>query len=120
VLEARSVVVRVGTVLEAAACMVVELAGATGRPVVVVLVEVLAGAMAAMAAHVESVQEKSAPLVGLVAAAEDPVRVLCRMWELAREIIYRRRHTSMLGLEAILTLFDHREISLALSQVAAC
>jgi len=117
VLEACTVAVRVGTVLAAAACMVVELAGATGRAVVVVLVEVLAGAMAA---HVESVQEKSAPLVGLVAAAEDPVRVLCRMWELAREIIYRRPHTSMSGLEATLTLFGHEEISPALSQVAAC
>jgi len=126
VLEARTVVVRVGPVLEQAACMVEELVGATVEelvgatvpPVVAVPVEVPAAV--AMAADVESVLEKSALLVGLAAAAEDPVRVLCRMWEVATEIIYRRRHTSMLGLEAILTLFDQEEISPASSQAVAC
>jgi len=103
VLEARSVVVRVAP---------------TVRPVVVVGLLVVPAV--AMAVHVESLQEKSAPLVGLVAAAEDPVRVLCRMWEPATENIYRKPHTSMLGLEVILTPCDQEEISPALSQVVAC
>jgi len=110
-------VVQVGTVLEQVACTVVELAGAMVPPAVAVLVEVLA---VAMAAHVESVLEKSAPLVGSAAAAEDPVRVLCHMWELATESTYRRRHTSMWVPEVILTPFDQGEISLASSPVAVC
>jgi len=68
VLEARTEVVRAGMVLGQAACMVVELVGATVPPVVAVPVEV------AMAAHVESLLEKSAPLAVSVAVAEDLVR----------------------------------------------
>jgi len=97
---------QVGTVL--AACMVAELVGATVPPAV------------AMPAHVELPLERSAQLVGSAAVAEDPVRVPCHMWELARESTYRRRRTSMLGLEAILTLFDQEEISPASSQAAVC
>jgi len=81
-------------------------------------VEVLAAV--AMAAHVESLLERNAQLVGSAAAVEDPVLVLCHMWELARESTYRRRRTSTLGPEVILTLFDQEEISLASSPVAVC
>lgn len=98
-----------GTELEQAACMVAELVGAMVVPLAV-----------AMAAHVESPLERSAPLVGSAAVAEDPVRVPYHMWELARESTYRRRRTSMLGLEVILTLFDQEEISPASSQAAVC
>jgi len=84
----------------------------------------LVGAMVppaeAMPAHVESPLERSAQLVGSAAVAEDPVRAPCHMWELAKEITYRRRPTSMLELEAILTLFDQEEISPASSQAAVC
>jgi len=99
---------QVGSVL--AACTVAELVGAMVPHAVA----------AAMAAHVESPLEKSAPLVGSAAAAEDPVRVLYHMWELARESTYRRRPTSMLGLEVILIMFDQEEISPASSPVAVC
>jgi len=101
---------QVGMVLEQAVCMVAELVGAMVPP----------AEAAAMAAHVESPLEKSAPLVGSAAAAEDLVRVLCHTWELARESTYRRRRTSMLGLEVILTVFDQEEISPASSQAAVC
>jgi len=74
----------------------------------------------AMPARAESLREKSAQLVGLVAVAEDPAQEPCHTWELARESTYRRQHTSMLGLEVILTLSDHEEISLASSQAAVC
>jgi len=111
-------VVQVVTEPEQVACTVVELAGAMvpamAAPAVVLLVAV------AMAAHVGSLLEKSAPLVGSAAVAEDPARVLCHMWELATESIYRRRHTSTWVPEVILTLFDQEEISLASSQVAVC
>jgi len=89
-----------------AACMVAELVGAMVLPAV------------AMPVRVESPLGRSAQLVGSVAVAEDPVRVPCHMWELARESTYRKPHTGTLGLEAILTLFDREEISPASSQVA--
>jgi len=56
---------QVGTELEQAACMAAELVGATVALAVV------------MAARAESPPERSAPLVGSVAVAEDLVRVLC-------------------------------------------
>jgi len=74
----------------------------------------------AMPARVESLLERSAQLVGLGAVAEGPAQVPCHTWELARESTYRRQLTSMLGLEVILTLSDHEEISLASSQAAVC
>jgi len=114
VLEAFTVVVRVGMVLEQAECMVVVLAGAMVPPAVAVPVE------AAMAAHVESLLERSAPRVGSAAAVEDPVQVPCHTWELATESTYKRRHTSMWVPEVILTPFDQGEISLASSPVAVC
>jgi len=117
VLEACTEVVRVVTVLEQPVCTVVELVGAMVLPAVEVPVEVLA---AAMAAHAESLPEKSAPLVGSAAAVEDPVRVLCPTWELATESIFRRQRTSTWVPEVILTLFDQEEISLASSQGAVC
>jgi len=104
---------QVGAVLEQAA-WVAELVGAMVPPVVEVLAAV------AMAADVESPLAKTAPLVGSAAAAEDPVRVLYHTLELARESTYRRRRTSMLGLEVILTMFDQEEISPASSQAAVC
>jgi len=110
VLEACTVVERVG--------MVLELLGAMVPPAVVVPVEVLAAV--AMAAHVEWLLERSAQLVGSAAAVEDLVPVLCHTWELARESTYRRQHTSTLELEVILTQFDQEEISPASSPVAAC
>jgi len=95
--------VQVGAV-QAAACTAV-----AGLPLAV-----------AMPVHAESLLERSAQLVGLAAVAEDLAQVPCHMWELVRESTYRRQLTSMLGSEAILTLFDHDEISPASSQAAAC
>jgi len=70
---------QVGTV--PAACMAAELVGAMVPPAV------------AMPAHVESPLGRSAQLVGSAAVAEDPVRVPCHTWELARETTYRKPHT---------------------------
>jgi len=102
------VVEQVGMVLEQAACMAAELVGAM-VPLAVV-----------MAARAESPLEKSAPLVGLAAVAEDLVQVPCLTWVLVGEVSYRRRHTSMWVLEVISTRFDQGEISPASSQVVAC
>jgi len=99
---------QVGMVLEQAACMVAELVGAM-VPLAVV-----------MAAHVELLLERSAPLVVSVAAAEDLVRVLCLTWVMVGESTYRRPHTSMWAPEVILMWFDQGEISLASSPVAVC
>jgi len=114
VLEVCTVVVLEGMVLEQAARMAVGLAGAMVLPAVAVPAE------APMAAHVESLLEKSAPLVASAAAVEDPVRVPCHMWELATESIFRKQRTSMSVPEVILTPFDQGEISLASSPVAVC
>jgi len=73
-----------------------------------------------MLAHVESPQGRSAQLAGSVVVVEDPVQVLCHMWELARESTYKKPPTSMLGVEATSTQFDQEEISPASSQVAVC
>jgi len=94
-------------VLEQVACMA-ELVGAM-VPLAVVMV-----------ARAESPLERSAPLAGSVAVAEDLVRVLCLTWVLVGESTYRRQRTSMLVLEAILARSDQGEISLASSPVAAC
>jgi hypothetical protein len=73
---------QVGMVLEQAACMEAE------------LVEAMVPLAVVMAARAESALEKSAPLAGSVAVAEDLVRVLCLTWVLVGESTYRRRHTS--------------------------
>jgi len=99
---------QVGMVLEQAACMVAELLAAM-VPLAVV-----------MDAHAESPLEKSAQLAGLVAVAEDLVRVPCLTWVLVGESTCRRRHTSMWAPEVILTRFDQGEISLASSPVPVC
>jgi len=90
-----------------AACMLAEQVGAMAPPAV------------AMPAHVESPLGRSAQLVGSAAVAEDPVRVACHTWELARETISKKQLTGTVGLEAILTSFGQEEISPASSQVAA-
>jgi len=95
---------QVGTV--PAACMAAELVAAMVPPAV------------AMPAHVESPLGRSAQLVGSAVVVEDLARVPCHTWELARESTYRRRRSSMLGLEAISTLFDREEISPASSRAA--
>jgi len=91
-------------------------------PAVCVLAEQV-GAMApqavAMPAHVESPLGRSAQLVGSAAVAEDPVRVACHTWELARETMSKKQLTGTVGLEAILTLFGQEEISPASSPAAA-
>jgi len=99
---------QVGMVLEQAACMVAE------------LVEAMVPLAVEMAVRAESPLERSAPLVGLAAAAEDPVRVLCLTWVLVGESTYRRRHTSTWVPEVISTRFDQEEISLASSPVVVC
>jgi len=102
-------------VAERVACTAVQLVGvmvpAMVEPAVALPVAV------AMAAHVESLLERSAPLVVSAAGAEDQVQVLCHTWEQVRENTYRRRRTSMWVLEVILTQFDQGEISLASSPV---
>merc|ERR1719210_3104701 len=99
---------QVGMVPGQAACMVAELVGPM-VPLAVVMV-----------AHVESPQERSAPLVGSAVVAEDLVPVLCLTWVMVGESTYKRRHTSMWAPEVILTWFDQGEISLASSPVAVC
>jgi len=71
------------------------------------------------AAHAELPPERSAPLVGSDAVAEDLDRVLCPTWVMVEASTYRRRHTSMWVLEVILMWFDQGEISLASSPAAA-
>jgi len=111
-LEACTVVEQVDMVLEEE--VMVELLGAMVPPAVVV------PAVVATLAHVESLLERSAPLVVWVAAVEDPARVPCHTWEPARESTCKRRPTNTSGLEAILIMFDHEEISPASSQAAVC
>jgi len=109
-----------------AACMVGEQVDTelevVGVEPVAYMVAQLVGAMVAlevaMPVHVESRLERSAQLVGSAAVAEDPVRVPCHTWELARESTSRKPHSGTLGLEVILTMFDREEISPASSQVA--
>jgi len=111
-LEACTVVEQVDLVQEEE--LMVELPGAMVLPMAVV------PAVVATVARVESLLERSAPHVVWVAAVEDPARVPCHTWEPARESTSKRQPTSTLGLEAILILFDHEEISPASSQAAVC
>jgi len=109
VLEAHSVVEQVGTAQ--VACTAAELLGAMVARAVALPVAV------AMAVHVESLLERSAPLVVSVAAVEDPVQAVFHTWEQARDSTYKKQRTSMWVLEVILTQFDQGEISLASSPV---
>jgi len=111
-----------------AACMVGEQADteleAVGVEPVAYTVAQLVGAMVApavaMPVHVESPLERSAQLVGSAAVAEDPVRVPCHTWELARESISKKQLTNMSAQEATSTQFDQEEISLVSSRAAVC
>jgi len=109
-------------VVEREACTAVELVGAMVPAMVLAMVApaVALPVAVAMAAHVESLLERSAPLVVSAAAEEDPVQALYHTWEQARDSTYRRRRTSTWVLEVILTRFDQGEISLASSPVAVC
>jgi len=114
--EVDPVVEQVGTELEQVG-MVLEQAEAACVAELVGALVPLAGATVARA---ESPLERSAPLAGSVAVAEDLARVLCLTWVLVGESTYRRRHTNMWVLEVISTRFDQGEISLASSPVAVC
>jgi len=109
VLEAHSVVEQVGTAQ--VACTEAELPGGMVAPAVALPVAV------AMAVHVESLLERSAPLVVSAAAVEDPVQAVFHTWEQARDSTYKKQRTSTWVLEVILTQFDQGEISLASSPV---
>merc|ERR1712045_591144 len=69
--------------------MVAQLVGAMGVPEV------------AMPVHVESRLERSAQLVGSAAVVEDPVRVPCHTWELARESISKKQLTNISALSCV-------------------
>jgi len=84
------------------------------------LVEAMVPLAVVMVAHAELPLERSAPLVGSAAAAEDPARVLCLMWVMVGASTYRRPRTSMWVPEVILMWFDQGETSLASSPAAAC
>jgi len=94
------------------------------EPVAYMVAPQLVGAMVApevaMPVHVESRLERSAQLVGSAAVVEDPVRVPCHTWELARESISKKQLTNISAQEATSTLFDQEEISLASSRAAVC
>jgi len=109
VLEAHSVVEQVGTAQVART--EAELPGAMVAPAVAL------PAAVAMAVHVESLLERSAPLVVSAAAVEDPVQAVFHTWEQARDSTYKKQRISTWVLEVILTQFDQGEISLASSPV---